>query len=408
MNTTYRILFMVEMLHDYYSNLQCKDFDIIPSEQTLQLMRNRQMMFKMIGNKLIVLVKVKEDPDADEPYIDLNPDDKFLFYLQLNNTRASIVSNFDTDKLTAGKRYYFTNLHENDLDDGLSLTSKIEAVAGAANYVPGDLTADGSDTVYECIKSTNETNNPPNPTFWYDRGKQQYVSGKDMLVLRSRVEEFEVLDPAKQFTIAVSGFNRLTGLYDKHISIAANSFTSNEPTTFVQVKLTELPPGRYTVDINAQQFDVFIDDTAVHNNVFGIIEIFSHLPDGNDFAFLDGGKVKDKINGGTPEWLKYKIRFANRMAYWKYNTPRHGVTAITDLAALYSFDPTPAAPGDKDFFTSNKPIPLLESPWQFKVNVINLSNDEDPLAPNPDPDLTGMLSRIKPEKDYFCTINLNY
>jgi hypothetical protein len=74
----------------------------------------------------------------------------------------------------------------------------------------------------------------------------------------------------------------------------------------------------------------------------------------------------------------------------------------------FTFDPTPPAPGNKDFFTSSKPIPLLETPWEFKVNVQSLSNDEDPLAPNPDPDVTAMLSRTEAEKDYYCTINLNY
>ncbi len=409
MKTTYRILFTVEMLHDYYNNLQCTDFDIIPSDATIRLMKNRQMMFKNVGNKLIVMVKVKTDaPDIDKPFIDLNPDDKFLFYLQLNNTKASIISNFDVDKLRSGRRYYFTNLYENDLDDGLSLTSKIEAVAGAAEYVPGDFTADGANTVYECIKSTDETNNPPNAVFWQDRGKQQYVSGADMLPLKSRFEEFTVTNDAKEFTITVSGFNRLSGNYDKNIPIEANFFTSDTDTSIVQAKLTELPAGRYTIDINTQEFNVFVDDTAVHSNVFGIIEIFSHFANGTDFAFLDiNGKVKD-VSGNPPSWLRYKIRFANRMAYWQYNTPRHGVTAITDLAALYSFNPTPAAPGDKDFFTSDKPIPLLESPWKFKVNVISLSNDEDPLAPNPDPDITGMLRRTENDKDYFCTITLNY
>ncbi|HMK26182.1 MAG TPA: hypothetical protein VK483_09150 [Chitinophagaceae bacterium] len=400
---------MTELLHDYYSNLQCWDFDVVPSEETRLLMKNRQMMYKLVGNKLIVLVKViTGGADENKPFISMNPADKFLFYLQPSRPKFSIVTNIDVDKLREGKRYYFTNLHQNDLDGGLSLTKKIEPVPGPANYVPGDLTASGG-IVYECIKSTNETNNPPAPAFWQDRGNQQYVSGADMIVPKTRIGNYTVNTEAKRFTISVSGLNLTNNQYDLNIPVKENLFTTDKETKQVQVKLPELIPGKYRVKINADVFDVFIDDAVVYNNVFGVIEIFSHLSNGPGFAFLGAdGKVKDKSNAGIPEWLTYKIQFANRLAYWKYNTPRHGVTAITDAGSLYTFDPTPAAPGNKDFFTSAKPIPLLETPWKFKVNVQSLSNDEDPLAPNPDPDITAMLSRTETEKDYYCTINLNY
>jgi hypothetical protein len=409
MTTKYKILFMAELLHDYYSNQQCRDFDIIPSEETSRLLKSRRMMCKMVGNKLVVLVKVNTDgPDADKPFISISPEDKFLFYLQLNKPQFNTVTNLDSEKLREGKRYYFTNLHQNDLNGVLNLTQQIIQVAGPASYLPGDFTADGLGNVFECIKSTTEANNPPAAAFWQDRGKQQYVSTRDMLTVKTRVENFTLTTAAKIFTISVFGLNIVNNKYERSIPIKENQVTTDVDTKLVQVKLNELPPGRYKLKINADEFDLFIDDTVVYNNVFGIIEIFSHFANGTAFAFLDNsGKVKDKIVGGVPEWLRYKIRFANRLAYWKYNTPRHGVTAI-DGGILYSFDPTPVGPGDKNFFTSNKPIPLQESPLKFKVNVQSLSNDEDPFAPNPDPSLSGMLSRTEIEKDYYCTINLNY
>jgi hypothetical protein len=410
MITKYKILFMVDLQHDYYKNLQCKDFDIVPSEETQLLLKNRQMMYKVVGNKLIVLVKViTEGAVANKPFTGMNPVDKFLFYMQLNRPQFSVITNIDVDKLRAGKRYYFTNLYQNDLDGRKKLTKKIEPVAGPANYIPGDFTADGSNIVYECIKSTNETNNPPAPAFWHDRGNQQYVSGTDMILLKTRIDNYKVNTAAKQFSISVSGLNLANDQYDLNIPVKENLFTSDQETDLVQVNLSGVVPGRYIVKLNSEEFDVFIDDKVVYNNVFGVVEIFSHLPNGNDFALLDlDGTVKDKLNAGVPDWLEYKIHFANRLAYWKYNTPRHGVTAITDSGLTFTFDPSPPAPGNKDFFTSSKPIPLLETPWEFKVNVQSLSNDEDPLAPNPDPDVTAMLSRTEEEKDYYCTINLNF
>jgi hypothetical protein len=405
MTTRYKILFLIDLLHDYYASGQFRDFEMVPSEATKKLLRDRQMMFKVVGNKAVVLIKVKTELGADEnkPFVDLNPDDKFLFYLQPTSTTFTTITNLNQDNLRAGRRYYFSNLTQNNLDGELSLTQKVEAVAGAANYIPGDLTADGAGTVYECIASTNQTNNPPNTAFWHDRGKQQYVSQFDMLVVKRKVEEFDQLQAAKHFTIRAFGLDPATNLYTREIALSENLVTSTENTNRVRLNLAELSPGRYKVRINAAEFDVFIDDMAVYNNVFGIVEVFSHFA-GNDFAFLTpAGKVKDD-SALTPPLLRYKIRFANRLAFWKYNTPRHGVVAI-DGSPDHSFAPTPPGP-TIDFFTSGKPIPLLESPWKFKVNVQVLGATEDPLAPNPDPNLTGMLGRTG--KDYYCTMNLNY
>ncbi|HET6544169.1 MAG TPA: hypothetical protein VFG46_26965, partial [Chryseolinea sp.] len=84
MTTCFKILFMVDLLHDYFANLQCKDLEVVASEETARLLKNRQMMYKVVGNKLVVLVKVKLDSGADDdkPFLDIDPKDKFIFYLQ--------------------------------------------------------------------------------------------------------------------------------------------------------------------------------------------------------------------------------------------------------------------------------------------------------------------------------------
>ena len=123
---------MVELTHSYYKDLACTDLDIIPSDDTLQLLRKRQMICRMSGNKLIVLVKVKTGvPDEDKPLMKLDPNDQFLFYLKVNNEKLATITNIDIDKFKKGQRFYFTNIHENDLDDKFNLTAKIEAVAGS-------------------------------------------------------------------------------------------------------------------------------------------------------------------------------------------------------------------------------------------------------------------------------------
>src|SRR5687768_10551311 len=107
MTTKYKIVFMVELLNEYYRNLQCRDFNIIPSPETQLLLRNQRMLFKAIGNKLVVLAKVKTETagaDEDKPFVDIGNDKKFLFYLDLIRTQFATVTNLDTDSLKAKKR----------------------------------------------------------------------------------------------------------------------------------------------------------------------------------------------------------------------------------------------------------------------------------------------------------------
>jgi hypothetical protein len=408
MKTSYKILFAIEIEHDFYADLQCKDFSIIPSAETNQLLKNYQVLVKISGNKLTCLIKTKS-PANDKPFSGINGSDKFLFYLVLNSHRFNIISNLDEDKFREGHRFYFSNLAENALDTKINLTASVKLVGGSANYKPGDLTADGTGVVYECIKNTTDAKPPPDPGFWYNRGKQQYVSSRDMLPVRGRVENYTVTTAAKEFKIKVFGLNTSTNSYDKEIKIKNNRVTTDENTKDVQFNLQELSPGKYKVQINSETpFYMFVDDNAIQNNVFGVIEIFSHFPNGSLFGFFDAdGKLKDKMTDAGPEWLTYKIHFANRLAFWKYLTPRHNISSI-DGGANFNFVASPADPAtQKNFFTSNKPIPMNESPWEFKVNVLELSNAKDPLAPNPDPSITGILSRTD-AKEYYCTIKLNY
>ena len=65
MTTKYKILFMVDLLNEYYANLQCRDFSVIASAETSQVLKNHQLLFKTIGNKLVVLVKVKTDAGSE-------------------------------------------------------------------------------------------------------------------------------------------------------------------------------------------------------------------------------------------------------------------------------------------------------------------------------------------------------
>lgn len=410
MTTRYKILFMVDLLNEYYANLQCRDFSVIPSAETVQMLQNHQMLVKTIGNKLVVLVKVQTGAGSeDKPVVPIAADTKFLFYLNLNQPLFTTVTNLDIDKLRLNQRYYFTNLLQNKAGTSLHLSRQIGEYDNAVTYNPGDLADDGSGTVYECIRRTTGGDDTGETAFWFERGTEQYVSSGDMVNCITRNNRFQVTAAATKFVIQVFGLNPANSEYTLPVPIAKNVVTSDEAIQDVPVDLSELLPGRYKIHINTEVFDVFVDDMVIYRNLFGVLELFNHLPASSDFSLLDtNGKVKDTVVGGNPQWLRFQVRFANRLAFWKYVTPRQGVKAIIDKTNTYQFLQSPSPPDKPEYFQSDLPIPIRETPAKYDLDLNKPISDEPPLAPNPDPNITGMLMRKEPGKDYYCTIYLNY
>jgi hypothetical protein len=177
----------------------------------------------------------------------------------------------------------------------------------------------------------------------------------------------------------------------------------------VQVNLAALQPGRYRLDINGEVFEAYFDDEAVARGIFGVVEVFLHLPDTNPFSLLNSSGVVRE----TP----YTVRFANRRAFWKYITPLRKVENILingDHNQPSPFTPgsnDPAQPTQKDFFVSKQPLPLSEVAAQNLFDLI-IGSETRP-APKPDPSIPGMLTQTfdgatQTYLDHICNIRLNH
>lgn len=399
MITTYKILFMVELLHDFYKNGQCTDFRIVPSAETALLLRNCKAFHKMIGNKLVVLIKTDT---GGKPFIQPATTDKFTFYLELMKPLFITVSNID-ENLLATKRFYFSNLSVNKVvvapgNELFYLSQPITPFAAATNYKPGEFSTQAG-TVYESIK-TSAGVTPPDAANWISRNKNQYASKNDMLRFIPAVHTFSVA-PATSIQVQLFALNTVTNVFD--VNVYEKAFHYKENVNAVQVDLSHLQKAKYKAVINGVVQFVYISNEAVYNNLFAVVELFNHLPNGNDFSFFDaGGLVKDKIVAGKNVWLHFSVRFANRLAFWKYISSRKGIQAI-DSNPAYSF----AGNGNPaDYFVSNLPVPLQETPHDFKLTLFQPVSSEPPPAPNPDVHASGMLT--KAGNDYYCNIYLNY
>ncbi len=400
MNTKFKILFMVELLHDFYKDGRCTDFRFIPSAQTAVLLQNYKAMYKTVGNKLVVLMKTD---DTGKPFIEPKPTDRFTFYMELMKPLFMTVSNLELGTL-ASKRFYFTNIHQNEVNiaagvDVFYLSKAITNHNPATNYLPGDFVFQ-SGNVYEAIQSSTGIT-PPNTAFWVSRGKNQYASKEDLLQFVPSQHTFPVVPAAANVTVNVFSFNTATGVFD--VPVYHKIFNHESAVQQIAVDFSKLPEAKYRAVVNGTETFIWISNDAVYNNLFGVLDLYNHLPNGNSFAFLDAaGKLKDQLVASKNVWLNYTIRFANKLAFWKYIVPKKGVQSIISVPpGIFTGNASPA-----DFFTSAHPIPLKEIPQDFKLSLFQPVSTEPPAAPNPDVHASGMLS--KNGDDYYCNIYLNY
>lgn len=390
MNVRYRILFSISLLHDYYSNLKCTDIRLVPAADTVVKLQAGQMLCKMVGNLFVVLVKVDGD---DKPYVELSKDLRLRFYMELLNPGFISKTNINLDELR-NKRFYFNNLSQNNISSTLYLSSRIANYNGATAYRSGDMANNGG-TIFECLKTPVAGHGTGETDYWYNRNTIRYATRADMITLTSGVKNFTLSTENTVFNIQVSGLNIATGNYD-HV-VMSTVQTISTATKDVQVDMRHLKPGRYVININGEEFIQYLDTQAAFSNTIGIIDIFGHLQGTDVFALLDNtGKTKEHT---------YTLRFANRIAQWKYLTTKKGVKNITDNTATYSFIQQPALPAQAEYFESSKPIPLQQAPMVFELEL-NAPLSEPPPAPNPNPEDGSML--IRNGDQYVCKIYLNY
>jgi hypothetical protein len=389
MNLNYKILFIVEILHSYYTTGNSKDFEIIPSAETKQLLKNQGMMYKVVGNKLLVAVNC----DALlKPNVKLNAGSKFSFYLKLLNVNFNNITNIEY-KPNELKRFYFSNINQTKIDAVLYLNKKIPAYNSATAYMPASLAANGIDEIFEAVKSSNNGNvhGLGETTFWNKKDKKQYATTNDLIELSPAIYNFTVT-PAKLFTIDIFGLNTATNNYDVAVTDTQN-ITFDDTQSVVAVKLSGLPAGKYKIVVNGESKEIYYDNQAAYNNIFGIVEIFNHLPAANDFSLLDAADiVKEKT---------FTLQFASRSVIWKYLARTADITSVKDNSNNFIFS-SPAA----KIFTSAVPISLSEIPIKtFFLESVSLGN----ITPVANPG-NNRLSTITQAGDvYYCAETyLNY
>lgn len=389
MSNRYKILALIDLQHDYYTDGQSRDFSVMASPDTANTVRGMGIVHKVVGNKLAVLIRVD---GGGKPVASFLPHQQLSFYLILDNPHFYNISNVSFQP--SARRYYFTNLKNNRTGGKSYLTAKMTQYNSSNNYPIGSLAVNAGNEVYEAIRASN-SGNPhglADTAYWVKKTAAQYANEADLVEVADRIYNFRMLASDTNFMINVYRLDVSTGNYDLE-ALPAVSQTFLTMQQEVQVRLDGLPAGRYLVDVNGEQKLIYYDPAAIYNEAFSIIELYNHLPGTDDFALLD--------NTGAVKEANFTVRFPNRSVIWKYFASGD-ITAITDGSGSYSFSPD----GSNKFFHSDQPIPLREKPLGSLSLTSVKFGSVDALA-NPATDR--LTSFLLSGETYYCVEKyLNY
>lgn len=390
MNLRYKTVCTVTMLHDYYASGNCADFDIVPDAETVQAMRGQGMLFKNVGNKLIIAINC----DADgKPFIQPDPALKLRFYLRLQNVYFDNFTNLDF-RPGESRRFYFSNINQAAISSPLYITSLVAEYNSGTDYKAGSLAANGSNDVFEALKPNGpgDVHGLGEASFWRPKGQVQYVSNTDLLEIAPFIYNFSVAAPGTNFSINIFGLNPASGNYDLQV-IDTISLNFSDPQSRLQLRLETLPAGKYRINVNGDNHFIYLDKELNALSSFGIIELFNHLPAASPFALFDAA--------GKPRAAAYVIRFLNRSVLWKYISRSADVSAIHDSSSQFSF----AAESGHQFI-SDKPIPLSETPYTtLSLDSATMGN----ISPLANPAADRLCTLLRDGDTYYCAeLHLNY
>lgn len=105
----YKRLFSLRIGHNYYQDGQARGIHLVPSPDTVALLKRGRMLFRQSAGVYVVLYRA----DGSVPLVDLGFEARFRFLLVVNNPAELLnISNLDESggpAYQSGNRLYFTN-----------------------------------------------------------------------------------------------------------------------------------------------------------------------------------------------------------------------------------------------------------------------------------------------------------
>ena len=388
--------FSIELLHKYYADQLCPDFNISVSNKTTGVVNGHKMLVKQYNNQLYAGIQSIATGTQLKAFTPVEQGMQLTFFLWLNNPLFPNYTNLASTTLP-GKIYYFTNRNNNVANGTNFLTAKIAAYNSAKTYNLGDLAANATGLVYRAIKGNKPGNqfDLTKTDYWMPvddaQSPNQYQSEADALQWMASLSAYKFAAAQTSAVISVLGYDTTAHNYTK--SIISKTLTFPNPLSSFALDLTTLDPGKYSLTVNGKQQWIYINDELNADRPFAVIDIFADASPASSLLVDGTGMLKSP---------KYALCFLNRATIWKYILASGNAANISDPASLYQFSNSAIG------LTSVKPIPLSNKALTLNLTVTNNShNIEYTPIPCADPQ---RLAFVKQGTDtYSCSeIYLNY
>jgi len=400
----YGNLFSVELLHNYFSDGRCPDFDIVPSIQTQKILSGHQMIAKQFGNKLFVGTSID---GSGKPFIMPEEGLNFTFFLKLKNPLFLNYTNLLIPP-TNGMIYYFSNRNNNASGGGF-LTKTIKTYTSNDSYEPGNivvaLLGDPLGNIYQAWRKSNAGNSHScsDTNYWVNLRIDPCVSENDAVKLWPTICQYVFTPPnslMSSATILVKGFNTSTGLCTE--TVLSKTITFPSQVNSFKLDLTSVTPGNYLLQINSEDpILIYLNEELNDQNVFGVIDLYC------ESTLASGYKIMDTSNHLLSP--AYKILFPNRALLWKYILQEDSKgTILDDPADFYQFETPGSDPPNT--IISKTAIPFTAAPkTSFKLTIG--TNNYNPIA-NASPERLSSYTYNQNQPDHeilTCSeIYLNY
>lgn len=393
----FSLLFQVQLLHRYYADGRCPDFTIVPSAKASAILAGCKFVVRQHGNQLIAATQSPAGSPLTPPFNRPGPNNPLTFFLQCNTVTFFNIT--DLPGAAGGKLMYFTNRNNNAANGSLFLSAPMSAYDSATTYSAGDLVLSGG-TVYEAIHSSNSGSPFPvtDTAHWVATDQDRYVTAPDLLTWLPAISQYVLPGPQASVTYQVNGYNPALGDYST-VTLGPTAVNFPNPVSSFSLDLSALAPGKYILVVDGAQTAVYLNSELTGTSTYcAVIELF-------DESTLPAGYALFDATGTTLLSPNYTIDFMNRATIWQYTLVTQQAAAITDTAGVYQFTCTVSPPPVVVTITSNTPIPLVESSYQFSISQpgsVSISN----IACAG----TARLQQISQAGDtYYCSpIYLNY
>jgi len=402
---TYKRLFEVQVLHDYYLTAKSTSFfsstlssaqrrerindklihqlfdirkDIIfePTPATKLLLENYRIRFAPTPLGFLVAAEVKSETvglnTLYKPFISFASDLKLSFRMRLRNR---LFQNFSLEKMKRRTPaiYLLDNLNPDADKTDTALSQAITTFDATQTYEMGEL-VNFAGTIREALFETNQ-NLPAN---WRDVDGNGFVNENDRIFFPQRFAYN--LSGINNVTEVELTLNKLNGDEVKKYDISSPTPLQKINVDFRQDNADEaIEKGFYNLSLvgnNGFNFQrkLYFDDEVFNSGTFGVIDLHAFTNDAN-FHLLDNAGFLANA-GGVTNYPVFEIRFRSRLSYWRYISKEQFVGPAPNFLDF--------VPGTNNkVLVSELPKALTQSTTEF--NIIPPDPVLKKIYPNPPP-----------------------